>query len=251
MPAAPLAIDPVTEVVEADVSPSETALLARLRAGDSSAFEDLVREHGGHLLAVARRLLRQDEDARDAVQDAFLLAFRGLPAFAGRCRLSTWLHRITVNAALMKLRTRSRKPEAPLDDLLPDFLPDGHHITQFTEWSLSPSQHLLRAEAREQVRAAIDRLPTAYRTVLLLRDIEELDTTEVARLLGISTNAVKIRVHRARQALRTLLDPTFGSPSDTAVAQHPHGATVHPASEGAASGPSSPYDVSGSPRCSP
>jgi RNA polymerase sigma-70 factor (ECF subfamily) len=212
--------------VEEGVSSSEAALLARLRAGDSGAFEDLVREHGGHLLAVARRLLRQDEDARDAVQDAFLLAFRGLPTFAGRCRLSTWLHRITVNAALMKLRTRSRKPEAPLDDLLPDFLPDGHHVTQFTEWSLSPSQHLLRAEAREQVRLAIDRLPTAYRTVLLLRDIEELDTSEVASMLRISTNAVKIRLHRARQALRTLLEPTFGAHPEPAVAADPHGAAV-------------------------
>lgn len=223
VPAAPLVINPS---VEENVPSSDAALLARLRAGDSGAFEDLVREHGGHLLAVARRLLRQDEDARDAVQDAFLLAFRGLPAFAGRCRLSTWLHRITVNAALMKLRTRSRKPEAPLDDLLPDFLPDGHHMTQFTEWSLSPSQHVLRAETREQVRVAIDRLPTAYRTVLLLRDIEELDTMEVARMLGISTNAVKIRLHRARQALRTLLEPTFGSPAQATVAQHPHGTAV-------------------------
>ena len=189
----------------------DAALIARLRQGDPGAFEELVREHGGHLLGVARRLLPQDEDARDAVQDAFLLAFRGLPAFAGRCRLSTWLHRITVNAALMKLRTRSRKPEAPIDELLPEFLPDGHHVTQFTEWNLSPSQHVLRAEARGQVRAAIDRLPGSYRTVLLLRDIEELDTTEVAGMLGISGNAVKIRLHRARQALRTLLEPTFGT----------------------------------------
>jgi RNA polymerase sigma factor (sigma-70 family) len=169
------------------------------------------------------------------VQDAFLLAFRGLPAFAGRCRLSTWLHRITVNAALMKLRTRSRKPEASLDDLLPDFVPDGHHVTQFTEWSLSPSQHLLRAEARDQVRVAIDRLPSAYRTVLLLRDIEELDTTEVARMLGISTNAVKIRLHRARQALRTLLDPTFRPPpAPGAVSLPPHGSAVASTVRGAA-----------------
>jgi RNA polymerase sigma-70 factor (ECF subfamily) len=223
MAAAPLVIHPVPDQ---HVSCAEAALLARLREGDASAFEELVRQHGAHLLAVARRLLRHDEDARDAVQDAFLLAFRGLPSFAGRCRLSTWLHRITVNAALMKLRTRSRKPEAALDDLLPDFLPDGHHITQFTEWTLSPSQHLLRAEAREQVRLAIDRLPTAYRTVLLLRDIEELDTSEVASMLGISMNAVKIRLHRARQALRTLLEPTFGSHAQPAVAAHSHGAAV-------------------------
>jgi RNA polymerase sigma-70 factor (ECF subfamily) len=151
------------------------------------------------------------------VQDAFLLAFRGLPDFGGRCRLSTWLHRIVVNAALMKLRTRSRRPEAPLEGLLPEFLPDGHHVTQFTDWSLSPSQRLLRAETRDLVRMAIDRLPDSYRTILLLRDIEDLDTVEVAELLGITPNAVKIRLHRARQALRTLLDPTFGGVRPAAV----------------------------------
>jgi RNA polymerase sigma-70 factor, ECF subfamily len=196
--------------VTEEATAADAFMLERLRHGDAGAFEDLVRSHGGHLLAVARRLLRQEEDARDAVQDAFLLAFRGLPEFGGRCRLSTWLHRIVVNAALMKLRTRTRRPEAPLDDLLPEFLPDGHHATHFSEWSLSPSQHLLRAETRDHVRAAIDRLPEAYRTILLLRDIEELDTAEVAALLGITPNAVKIRLHRARQALRTLLDPVLG-----------------------------------------
>ena len=139
-------LDVITPTLDEDVPTAESALLDRLRRGEPDAFDALVREHGGHLLAVARRLLRHDEDARDAVQEAFLLAFRGLPAFAGRCRLSTWLHRITVNAALMKLRTRSRKPETQLDDLLPDYLPDGHHVTQFTEWTLSPSQHMLRAE---------------------------------------------------------------------------------------------------------
>jgi RNA polymerase sigma-70 factor (ECF subfamily) len=196
--------------VTEEATAADAFVLERLRQGEAGAFEELVRSHGAHLLAVARRLLRQEEDARDAVQDAFLLAFRGLPDFGGRCRLSTWLHRIVVNAALMKLRTRSRRPEAPLDDLLPEFQPDGHHARQFSAWSLSPSQHLLRAETREQVRAAIDRLPEAYRTILLLRDIEELDTAEVAGMLGITPNAVKIRLHRARQALRTLLDPVLG-----------------------------------------
>ncbi|HTF32220.1 MAG TPA: sigma-70 family RNA polymerase sigma factor [Myxococcota bacterium] len=103
----------------------DAALLARLRSGESAAFEELVRDHGARLLGVAKRLLRHDEDARDAVQDAFFSAFRGLEKFEGEARLSTWLHRIVVNAALMKLRTRRRKPEAPIDDLLPRFLGDG------------------------------------------------------------------------------------------------------------------------------
>ncbi len=196
----------------------DDALVAALRRGDERAYEQLVRTHAGRLLTVARRLLRNDEDARDAVQEAFLLAFRGLPAFGERCRLSTWLHRILVNAALMKLRTRDRKPEAPIDDLLPRYLPDGHHVEQFDEWRMPGPQRLMRDEARAAVRAAIDQLPESYRTILVLRDIDELDTGEVAEMLGISQNAVKIRLHRARQALRTLIDPVFTAGRGAAAA---------------------------------
>ena len=96
-------------------------LLGRLRSGDAAAFEELVRSMGPRLLAVTRRLLRNEDDARDAVQDAYLSAFRGLPAFDGNCQLLTWLHRIAVNAALMKLRRSRRRPEARIDDLLPEF----------------------------------------------------------------------------------------------------------------------------------
>ena len=188
---------------------AERALLAALRAGDDRAYERLVREHGGRMLAVARRILRNDEEARDALQEAFLLAFRGLPRFAGQSRLATWLHRIVVNAALMKLRSRRAHPEESIEPLLPTFLEDGHSTATYGEWPESAERLLERAEVRRRVRASIDRLPATYRTVLLLRDIEELDTGEVATALGISPNAVKIRLHRARQALRELLDPTL------------------------------------------
>ena len=185
-------------------------LLARLRAGEPAACEQLVRDHAGRLLAVARRLLRDEEDARDAVQEAFAAAFRGLARFEGASRLSTWLHRIVVNSALMRLRTRRRRPEEPIEPLLPRFLEDGHHAADHREWG-APAQRLLeRAEARGLVRRAIDALPESYRTVLLLRDIEELDTAEVAGLAGLSESAVKTRLHRARLALRGLLQPHFG-----------------------------------------
>ena len=185
----------------------ERALLAALRGGDDRAYERLVSEHGGRMLAVARRMLRNDEEARDALQEAFLLAFRGLPRFEGQSRLSTWLHRIVVNASLMKLRSRRAHPEESIEPLLPTFLEDGHSSVSYGDWPESADRLLERAEVRERVRASIDRLPVTYRTVLLLRDIEELDTGEVAEALGISANAVKIRLHRARQALRELLDP--------------------------------------------
>jgi RNA polymerase sigma-70 factor, ECF subfamily len=188
---------------------SDGDLLARLRAGDDLAFEELVRANGGRLLAVARRLLRNDEDAHDAVQQGFLSAFRALRSFNGQSRLSTWLHRIVVNAALMKLRTRSRRPEEAIEDFLPRFVEDGHHAEPTSEWGAAADTLLCRDEVRRAVRAAIDRLPDSYRTVLMLRDIEELDTEETARALGLTANAVKIRLHRARQALTKLLEPTF------------------------------------------
>ena len=185
----------------------EVNLLARLRAGEEAAYEDLVRAHGGRMLAVARRFLRNEDDARDAVQDAFLSAFRSLDRFEGNARISTWLHRIVVNAALMKLRTRRRKPETPIEDLLPGYLEDGHMEHPAREWEKSAEDLAGDGEVRDLVLRSIERLPEGYRNVLLLRDIEELDTAETSELMGISHNAVKTRLHRARQALRGLLDP--------------------------------------------
>ena len=103
-------------------SADEAELVLALRAGDSAAYERLVRTYGNWLLAVARRILHNEEDARDAVQEAFLSAFRGLAKFDGASRLSTWLHRIAINAALMRLRSKRRRPEASLDGLLPRFV---------------------------------------------------------------------------------------------------------------------------------
>ena len=192
---------------------SDASLLARLRAGDEAAYEELVRSETRHLLAVARTLLRNEEDAQDAVQQAFLAAFRALPSFNGQSRLTTWLHRIVANAALMKLRTRGRRPEDSIEDLLPNFLEDGHHAEQFTEWALPADVRMLRSETRAHVRSAIETLPDSYRTVVVLRDIEELSTEETAQALGLNPNTVKIRLHRARQALLKLLKPTMETPA--------------------------------------
>ena len=179
----------------------------RLRAGDEEAFADLVRGRIGPLLATARRFLRNEEDARDAVQEAFLRAHQSLAGFEGSARVTTWLHRILINTCLMRLRTKRRHPEEPIDDLLPGFDESGHQASPSRAWSAAPEESLERRQLCTLVRSRIDRLPDSYRTVLLLRDIEELDTGETARLLEVTENAVKIRLHRARQALRTLLDP--------------------------------------------
>jgi RNA polymerase sigma-70 factor (ECF subfamily) len=189
----------------------EARLLAGLRSGDDQAYEQLVREFGGRMLAVARRIVRNDEDARDAVQTAYLSAFRSIGSFEGGCRLSTWLHRIVVNAALMKLRRDRRRPEESIEDLLPRFQEDGHHVETFSPNDLPADEQLERAEMRALTRACIADLPDTYRTVLVMRDVEELSTSDVAAALGITPNAAKIRLHRARQALTTLLRRRFAA----------------------------------------
>ena len=203
----------------------EAALVAALRAGDDWAFEAMVRLYGGRLLVVARRITQNDEDARDAVQSAYLSAFVALKDFEGTCQLSTWLHRIVVNAALMKLRRRRRKPEESMDALLPAFLSDGHHAEQFAGPAEPPDRLLERQETRAMVRSCIDRLPDNYRIVLMLRDIEQHSTDETAALLGVTPTAVKVRLHRARQALNTLLRPLTLGGAD-AEAGEPSGRQV-------------------------
>lgn len=196
-------------LLSTEAIPGESDLLSGLRRGEPWAFETLVKTHGSRLLGVARRLMRDEEAARDVVQDAFLSAFRSLKTFKGESRLGTWLHRIVVNAALMRQRARRRKPEESIEPLLPTFAADGHHREAVGEWRAPQELGLLRNETRALVHACINQLPESYRTILILRDIEELDTAEAAGALGISATAAKIRLHRARQALRALLAPHF------------------------------------------
>src|SRR5262245_549767 len=188
---------------------SDAMLVARLQAGEPDAYETLVRMHGGRLLSVARRFLPNNEDAQDAVQEAFIKAFKAIATFEERAQLHTWLHRILVNTALMKIRSRRRRPEESIDDLLPTFQVDGHQMTESREWSDAVLQ---RKETAAFVRQAIAQLPDQYRVVLMLRDIEERDTAETATALGTTTTVVKVRLHRARQALRALLDREFQRP---------------------------------------
>jgi RNA polymerase sigma-70 factor (ECF subfamily) len=189
---------------------NDAEILASVRAGNESACEAVVRQHGGRMLAVARRFLRTEEDSADAVQDAFLSAFRSLDGFEGNAALGTWLHRILVNVCLMRLRTLSRRREVSIDDLLPTFDESGHHRCPVQAWNDQSLARLTQQETRAHVRACIDHLPSSHREVLLLRDMEGLDTEETAQLLGINAGAVKTRLHRARQALRTLLESVLG-----------------------------------------
>ncbi len=185
----------------------ERELVRRLQAGESRAFEELVRENSPRLLAVARRFFPAESDAMDALQDAYLSAFKAIGRFDGNSKLSTWLHRIVVNACLMKLRAKSRRPETQIEAMLPAF-DDAGHLVKKNGGGLSETAEdaLHRKESRELVRATIHELPEQYREVLLLRDIEELDTDQVAQMLDLTAGAVKTRLHRARLALKQLLE---------------------------------------------
>jgi RNA polymerase sigma-70 factor, ECF subfamily len=193
----------------ADEARDEASFVARLRDKDPAACEALVRQFGGKMLTIAHRYLRCDEDCADAVQEAFLSAFQAIGTFAGQSKLDTWLHRILVNVCLMKLRYRSRRQTCSIEDLLPAFDESGHYAQPIRGWRHRPDERLLRDETRALVRRCIDVLPDDYRTVLLLRDIEQLSTEVTAKMLGDAPNTIKTRLHRARQALRTLLEPHF------------------------------------------
>jgi RNA polymerase sigma-70 factor (ECF subfamily) len=188
----------------------ETRLIHGLRTGDGEAFELLARSYGGRMMAAARRILQNESDARDALQEAFLSVFQSIGNFAGEAALGTWLHRIVVNAALMQIRSRRRRSEEPIEQLLPrfdqsgDWAEEGCQSTRVDD--LQESRELIAL-----VRKCLDKLPERYRTVLMLRDIEDFDTKQTARMLNTTPTAVKVRLHRARQALKTLVEREVGN----------------------------------------
>lgn len=204
-------MDTTEKTAHAGGSPDEFGadFIARLIANDANACAHVVRRFSGMALAVARRFLRNEADAQEAVQDAFLSFFNSLETFRQGASLATWLHRIVVNAALMKRRAKMRRPETLIDELLPTYLDDGHRRDPRPAWPQSTADLVANAEARTLVRQKIEELPEEYRNVIMLRDIEQLDTGETAQLLGDTPGAVKTRLHRARQALRTLLESEF------------------------------------------
>jgi RNA polymerase sigma-70 factor, ECF subfamily len=184
--------------LDSPANQDEAELLAAALLGETKACERLVKEHGPRMLAVAQRILRHESDAADAVQDAFITAWRKLDTFRADCRLSTWLHRVTVNAALMRLRSQRRRDETlQLDARCSE--PRGEETEAWMRISAD--------ETRELVHRGIERLSEPYRTILRLRDIEEIDTATVAQMLGCTIANAKTRLHRARQALRELLEP--------------------------------------------
>jgi len=184
----------------------EVALVVGLRQGDESAYGVFVRKFAPRAMQIARRILGNEADAADAVQDAFLSAMRSIQGFRADSQLSTWFHRVATNAALMTLRSRHRKDLRSIEDLLPKFQADGHRAEARASWSDSPLRVLEEVERRSMIRQKISQLPEDFRNVVLLRDIQQMSTSDAARQLGVSESVVKTRLHRARQALRSLIE---------------------------------------------
>ena len=182
----------------------DDALLRRIRAGDRDAFTDLMRRYNRRLYRVARSVLRDDAEAEDALQDAYLQAYRALPAFRGESALGTWLTRIVVNAALMRQRKTGRL--ADVIELGADFGSDNAVLPRDRlDEPAQPELAALRAQTRRLIETGIDKLPAAFRTVFVLRAVEELTVEETAATLDIPEATVRTRYFRARAMLREAL----------------------------------------------
>jgi len=190
------------------VAEQEQAWIEGLQNDDAECYRQVVEAYIGPLLRVARRYLRE-EDACDAVQETFIKVLSAIQTFRGESRLLTWIQRILINQCISKLRAQERLAEVSIDDLLPSYYEDGHRIGPTPAWPESLNTVTERERLCEFVEKNIARLPLAYRTVLMLRDIEGMSGKETAGVLGLSVGAVKVRLHRARQALRTLMDPVI------------------------------------------
>jgi RNA polymerase sigma-70 factor (ECF subfamily) len=189
--------------------------VARAAAGDTAAFETLVGRHERRVYRMAWRLTGNQADAQDVLQDAFLAVYRGLASFRGESRFSTWLYRIATNAALMQRRARQRRPTESLEAFLPRFDDNGQHEPDAAALGMvRRADEILDGKLlADKARAALERLPDLYREAFVLRDLEELDTAEVAQLLGIDPGTVRQRVHRARLMLRGYLAHLVGGPT--------------------------------------
>jgi RNA polymerase sigma-70 factor (ECF subfamily) len=191
---------------------TDEVLVARVRGKDVAAFEELLGRYEDKLYRLAMRFVRSESDAQEILQDAFLSAWRNLSGFEGRAQFGSWMYRVTVNAALMFLRSRNRHPEVMLDDVEPAVLHEAAEQSvhgSSEDWSQRPDEQLQSEELRRHIQTAVDALPDGLRTVFLVRDVEGLSTEETAELLNLSLPAVKTRLHRARLALREAIGHYF------------------------------------------
>jgi RNA polymerase sigma-70 factor, ECF subfamily len=194
---------------------SERSLISAARTGDPRAFSELVRRYEQTVYRYAFKLCRDREKAEETFQDTFINVFRKLGSFDGRSRFSTWLYAIVTNSCLMRHRRRKmRDIEDSLDALeSPEMSEDGSFAHEIARWEETPADLVLNKELRAQIEKAIGKLPPEYRIVFTLRDMEGSSTEETARIVGISKEAVKSRLRRARAFLRDQLTPYMARPA--------------------------------------
>jgi RNA polymerase sigma-70 factor (ECF subfamily) len=186
--------NPTLSAVETD----ETLVL-RAQAGDTGAFDELVRRYTSIVYRILYKILRHDEDTQDALQDTFVSAYRALPRFRQDARFSTWIYRIATNAALMKARARKTNLVS-LDHPTED--PDAQNAWELPDWSATPDEEIMTSETRRIMEDAIQALPPEQRAAFVLHDIQDLSSAETAQAMGITVSAVNSRLHRARVFLR-------------------------------------------------
>jgi RNA polymerase sigma-70 factor (ECF subfamily) len=189
---------------------SEAELVAKLQAGDAAAYRRFVELNSANVYHVALKLLGDEQEAEDVLQETFLNAFRSIDRFKGRSKLSTWIYRIANNASLMRLRKREQTTAFSLDRA-PSIEAgmESHESHYLVDWSQLPDDQLLSAEARWEMERAIAELPETLRSAFVLRDVQGLSGAETAEVLGITVQAVKNRLHRARLRLRDRLSGYF------------------------------------------
>ncbi|MFQ5859584.1 MAG: RNA polymerase sigma factor [Anaerolineae bacterium] len=193
----------------------EQSLVRRLKAGDQNALETLFRRHGPRVYRQAIRLVGNEADAEEVLQDVFLTLYEKAKTFRGDAAFSTWLYRLTLNEALTRLRRRKRSKEAFFEDYLPQYQADGHHLVRpVVDWSNDLERRLVSKEVHQLLREALDQLRPVDKAVVVLSDLEGIPNREVGKALGLSVPAVKTRLHRARLFLRGKLAVSLGhSPS--------------------------------------
>jgi RNA polymerase sigma-70 factor (ECF subfamily) len=190
----------------------EAALIERLKAGDQEAFESIFNLYSPKLYGVAQRILGEVADTEEVIQDVFWTVYRKAKSFRGNSQLSTWLYRLTVNAALGKIRReKKRGKEVEYEEYLPKFQDDGHHLVRpVVDWSDTLDEKYAKQEMEELLAQALDQLKPVDKSVVVLSDLEGMSDKEIATTLGLTVSAVKTRLHRARLFLRGKLAVHLG-----------------------------------------
>jgi len=203
-------------VVQGRRADRDLDLLDALRQREPTAAERLVTTYGERAYRLAMSITGSGPDAEEVVQDAFWSVVRKIDSFRGESAFGSWLYKIVANAAYQKLRTRQRRcRDLSLDEVLPIFDGQSHHVMPMADWSPRVDDPSVQTELRMALTAAIDELPAAYRTVLVLRDVQGLSNPEIAELLSLSVPVVKTRVHRARLFLRKQLGDAMATLDST------------------------------------